>query len=142
MNRAEQQDYVTTFTHRWEAMSGYVYPQYTFLAQRDPAFAEAFLGIMTAWRRAGAIPLKYKEMMILMGSCVKMQDLAIRTHIKKCRALGATDEELLELVELVLLSGGGVAMVKAVGIFMEELGVVDTAPDGPAWPAPQSSDDS
>lgn len=129
----DKQDRAADFGRRWQEMAGYVYPQYTFLSERDPEFAEAFLTIMSAWRREGPIPAKYKEMMILMGSCVKMQDMAIRTHLRKARALGATEDELLELFEVVLLSGGGVAMVKALGLFMEEIGVVAEMPTGPAW---------
>ena len=125
--------YVEDFRRRWAETSGYVYPQYGFLAERDPEFAEAFLQIMKAWRRKGPIPAQYKEMMILMGSCVKMQEMAIRTHLRKARKLGATDAELLELFEVVLLSGGGVAMVKAIGVFMEELGISNDALSGPEW---------
>jgi len=127
---------VTEFGRRWSEMSGYVYPQYEYLAEKDPDFAESFFGIMKSWRREGAIPLQYKEMMILMGSCIKMQDMAVRTHLRRARELGATHDELLELCELVLLSGGGVAMVKALGALMESFGEGGSAPTSPDWGKP------
>lgn len=125
-------EYAKEFKKRWEKMSGYVYPQYEFLAKEDPEFAEAFFQIMKQWRKKGEIPLKYKEMMILMGSCVKMQEMAIRTHMTKALKLGATKKELVELMEIVLLSGGGVAMVIGLRVLMELTGE-GQVPTHPQW---------
>lgn len=130
----EDEDYVADFSRRWKEMSGYVYPQYEFLAREDPEFAEAFYSMMSAWRREYAMPLQYKEMLILMGSSIKMQEFAVKTHMRKAFELGATKQEMLELVEVVLLSGGGAAMVIALRVLMELVGEdVDTS--GPAWDA-------
>jgi alkylhydroperoxidase/carboxymuconolactone decarboxylase family protein YurZ len=125
-------NYSDDFRKKWQEMSGYVYPQYEFLAREDPEFAEAFYHMMKQWRKEGSIPLKYKEMMILMGSCVKMQEMAIRTHMTKALKLGATKQELLELMEIVLLSGGGVAMVIGLRVLMELTGE-GGVPASPQW---------
>jgi len=125
-------DYSHEFSKKWAKMAGYVYPQYEFLAREDPEFSEAFYQMMKQWRKQGAIPLKYKEMMILMGSCVKMQETAIRTHMTKALKLGATKQELLELMEIVLLSGGGVAMVIGLRVLMELTGEGEV-PSHPQW---------
>jgi alkylhydroperoxidase/carboxymuconolactone decarboxylase family protein YurZ len=125
-------DYAKEFAAKWSEMSGYVYPQYEFLAREDPEFAEIWYQMMKHWRKEGAIPPQYKEMMILMGSCVKMQEMAVRTHMTKALKLGATKQELLELMELVLLSGGGVAMVIGLKVLMELTGEGEVAPK-PQW---------
>lgn len=126
-------EYVEEYRQRYMAMAGYMYPQFEYIAERDPEFAEAWYTMMKAWRREGPIPPKYKEMMILLGSCMKHQDMAIRTHMKKAMQLGATEDELLNLMEIVLLSGGGVAFVKSVGILMELTGAASSMPDSPSW---------
>lgn len=125
-------EYVKEFSQRWKEMSGYVYPMYEFLAREDPEYAEAFYGIMKQWRKAGEIPAKYRELMILMGSCVKMQEMAIRTHMKRALQLGATKQEVLELCEMVLISGGGVAFVMSLRVLMELTGEGEIAPK-PNW---------
>ena len=126
-------EYVEEYKARYMDMAGYMYPQFEYIAEKDPEFAEAWFSMMKAWRREGPIPPKYKEMMILLGSCMKHQDMAIRTHMKKAISLGATPEELLNLMEIVLLSGGGVAFVKGVGILMEITGAAESMPDSPRW---------
>lgn len=136
------QAYVEEYKTRYMAMAGYMYPQFEYLAQRDPEFAEAWFSMMKAWRRDGPIPAKYKEMMILLGSCMKHQDMAIRTHMRKAIRLGATEEELLNLMEIVLLSGGGVAFVKGVGILMELTGAHEGMPDSPRWDDAEVSSDA
>jgi alkylhydroperoxidase/carboxymuconolactone decarboxylase family protein YurZ len=132
------EDYVDEYRARYLAMAGYVYPQFEYIAEKDPEFAEAWFSMMKAWRREGPIPPKYKEMMILLGSCMKHQDMAIRTHMTKAIRLGATPDELLNLMEIVLMSGGGVAFVKGVGILMEVTGAADSMPAGPHWAEPSN----
>lgn len=58
----------------------------------------------------GAIPIKYKEMMGLVGSMVLRCNDCIFYHLDRCVQEGATREELHEAMNIALIIGGSVVI--------------------------------
>ena len=58
----------------------------------------------------GALDVKTKEMLGLVASMVLRCEDCITYHLKRCVELGATDEELWEVMGIGLLIGGSVVM--------------------------------
>ncbi len=58
----------------------------------------------------GAIPVKYKELMGLVGSMVLRCNDCIFYHIDRCVQEGATREELHEAMNIALIIGGSIVI--------------------------------
>ncbi len=58
----------------------------------------------------GAIPVKYKEMMGLVGSMVLRCNDCIFYHLDRCVQEGATREELHEAMNIALIIGGSIVI--------------------------------
>ncbi|MER3403296.1 MAG: carboxymuconolactone decarboxylase family protein [Armatimonadota bacterium] len=58
----------------------------------------------------GAIPVKYKEMMGLVGSMVLRCHDCIFYHLDRCVQEGATREELHEAMNIALIIGGSIVI--------------------------------
>jgi alkylhydroperoxidase/carboxymuconolactone decarboxylase family protein YurZ len=85
---------------------GFVYPSHQMLAERDPEFMELFhSSFMHVFHHRKALPLKFKE---ILGLCLDaMFDFkeAFRVHTRNALAAGATEDEILEALELTTLIG-------------------------------------
>jgi AhpD family alkylhydroperoxidase len=58
----------------------------------------------------GGIPVKYKEMMGLVGSMVLRCNDCIFYHLDRCVTEGATREELHETMNIALIIGGSIVI--------------------------------
>jgi AhpD family alkylhydroperoxidase len=58
----------------------------------------------------GALDSKTKELLGLVASAVLRCDDCIAYHIDRCCALGATDEELFETLDIALIVGGSIVI--------------------------------
>ncbi len=60
--------------------------------------------------RAGALPVKTKELLGLVASLVLRCDDCIRYHIIRCNEEGVTDEEMQEAISVGLIVGGSITI--------------------------------
>ena len=58
----------------------------------------------------GALNIKTKEMLGLMGSLVLRCDDCIRYHVQQCAENGVTKDELLEVFSIALVVGGTIVI--------------------------------
>ncbi len=71
---------------------------------------QRFFALDTAAYEAGAIPVKYKELMGLVGSMVLRCNDCIFYHLDRCVQEGATREELHEAMNIALIIGGSIVI--------------------------------
>jgi AhpD family alkylhydroperoxidase len=71
---------------------------------------ERFFALDTQAYAEGAIPVKMKELMGLVGSMVLRCDGCIFYHLDRAIAEGATREELHETMNIALVIGGSVVI--------------------------------
>lgn len=69
-----------------------------------------FFALDTAAYREGAIPVRMKELMGLVGSMVLRCNDCIFYHIDRCVTEGATREELMEAMNIALVVGGSIVI--------------------------------
>ncbi len=94
----------------------------------DPAFCETWLNhIYGNMYNRGIIPDKWR-VMIVIGECVVAgEDVQIQTHIRTAIRLGATPEEVLEVILQAHVYAGMPKMINAMRIYrriMSELGLL------------------
>jgi len=71
---------------------------------------QRFFALDAAAYEQGAIPVKYKEMMGLVGSMVLRCNDCIFYHLDRCVQEGATREELHEAMNIALIIGGSIVI--------------------------------
>jgi alkylhydroperoxidase/carboxymuconolactone decarboxylase family protein YurZ len=123
---------VQDFLERVKQVPGYVYPFHEYIATHDYEWAEAFQTWYEEVRAPRWLPLKYKELLFVTAACIKYHEPGIRTHITKALELGATEEEILETIEVATHTGGGGVPVIAIRILLEVLESKEL-PQGPKW---------
>ncbi len=69
-----------------------------------------FFALDTAAYREGALPVKMKELMGLVGSMVLRCNDCIFYHIDRCVTEGATREEIMEAMNIALVIGGSIVI--------------------------------
>lgn len=69
-----------------------------------------FFAIDTAAYREGAIPVKMKELMGLVGSMVLRCNDCIFYHLDRCVTEGASKEEIMEAMNIALVIGGSIVI--------------------------------
>ena len=69
-----------------------------------------FFALDTAAYREGALPVKMKEMMGLVGSMVLRCNDCIFYHLDRCVTEGATKEEIMEAMNIALIIGGSIVI--------------------------------
>ena len=87
------------------------------LQQRDPEFAQSYLSQRERILKDGAIPAKYKHLMTMIVDALLSHPDGVATIANRARAAGASEEEILEAVEVAYLFGGTPALVTAVNAF-------------------------
>lgn len=75
-----------------------------------PEGMKAFLAFDKAAMAAGAIPVKYKELMALAVAFTTQCAYCIEIHANKAREAGATDKEIAEAVLVAAALRAGAAM--------------------------------
>jgi AhpD family alkylhydroperoxidase len=69
-----------------------------------------FLALDNRTYEEGEVPVKYKEMMGLVGSMVLRCNDCILYHLKTCVKAGCTREELDEAMNIALVIGGSIVI--------------------------------
>lgn len=84
---------------------------HTFLVKRNSKTYEAFLGMEKAAYSAGALERKYKELIAIGISIVIDCESCLEWHIRQALGTGATEDQVLEAIEVGMEMGGGPATV-------------------------------
>jgi alkylhydroperoxidase/carboxymuconolactone decarboxylase family protein YurZ len=105
-------------TDRWQA-----------LREADPAFFDAFAELAAVPRRATALEPKVKELVCLAvnAAATHMYEPGIREHARRAVELGASKEELLEVLQLTSTLGIHASTV-GVPLLLEALGDREVPP--------------
>lgn len=87
---------------------------------------------------AGALPVKTKELMGLVGSMVLRCDDCVAYHIDQCIANGVTDEEFFEAFDVALIVGGSIVIphLRRGVDFLDAARTARGSGAAPACPAP------
>lgn len=89
-----------------EKERGFVMPWRRMLAERDPEFMEIYhKTAMHVFHTRKALPLKFKEIILVCADAITFYEPGLRQHIRNALNAGATEEEILEALELTTLLG-------------------------------------
>ena len=102
------------------------------LDQLDPAFVDAWLRyIYTTLYNRGVLDDRTRVLVIIGECCVLDEDVQLPNHIRTALRVGATPEEILEVILQSAVYAGNPKMVKAVRAYrklMGELGLLEPTP--------------
>jgi 4-carboxymuconolactone decarboxylase len=81
---------------------------YEAIAKLDPEYFEKLKGLYVdgTFGRAGALPRKTKELIMIGITCALNRPRGVRLHSERALTLGATPREVLEAVEVAAIPGG------------------------------------
>ena len=93
---------------RMKAARGYIYPEWEFAARQDPEFVETYNRIYELGLGEGKhVSAKVREFVAIALLAFRGQDKAgLVAHMERAIRLGATREELFEVLETCLVPGG------------------------------------
>jgi len=96
----------TPYTDR-QIRSGDWNPLWDTMRQWDPEFMEAYLAFRSAPHRKGPLPQKVREfiMIAINAATTHLYAPGVRRHMQNALRLGATREELLEVIQLTTVMG-------------------------------------
>lgn len=106
-------------------------PLWDQLRALDPEFMEAYLAFRSVPQRRGPLPQKYKEMILVAinAATTHLYAPGVRRHLRNAIKAGATQAELLEVIQLTTVMGIHSCNL-AVPILMEEVAAADAAAGG------------
>jgi alkylhydroperoxidase/carboxymuconolactone decarboxylase family protein YurZ len=93
---------------RMQAARGYIYPEWEFAARMDPDFTEAYNRIYELALGEGQhVSAKVREFVAIALLAFRGADRdGLVAHMQRAIRLGATKEELFEVLEATLVPGG------------------------------------
>lgn len=91
-----------------KASLGAVNSAYDVIAKLDPEYFEKLKGLYIdgTFGRAGALPRKTKELIMIGICCALLRPRGIRLHTERAMTLGASPKEVLEAMEVAAIPGG------------------------------------
>lgn len=90
------------------------------LSKYDPDFLEQYhSNYMLVITRKRALPIKFKEMIIMAYDAATCYEPGLRTHMIQALKAGASKEEILEALETISLPGGGHVISFSLPIYHE-----------------------
>ena len=108
---------------------GYKYPEWEYLAERDPVFLDAYnrlsgLGLLHAGvpTEGKALPAKYRELVAIAAMIGQSRMWGVKAHMERALAVGCTEQEILEALEAALIPVGSPPFRHAVGLLMQVTG--------------------
>jgi AhpD family alkylhydroperoxidase len=114
---------------RLTSARGYSYPEWEYLAERDPEFLEAYnrlsgLGLLHegATTKKPALPAKYRELVAIAAMIGQSRMWGVKSHMERALRLGCSEQEILESLEAALIPVGSPPFRQAVGILMQVVG--------------------
>ena len=106
-------------------------PLWDQLRELDPEFMEAYLAFRSVPHKAGPLPQKTKELIMIAinAATTHLYAPGVRRHMKNALRVGATREEILETIQLTTVMGIHSCNL-AVPILMEEVASYDKEKSG------------
>ena len=108
---------------------GYHYPEWEYLAERDPVFLEAYnrlsgLGLLHEGvpREGKALAAKYRELVAISAMIGQARMWGVKSHMERALRLGCSEQEILEALEAALIPVGSPPFRQAVNILMQVVG--------------------
>ena len=113
---------------RFIAERGYWHPSWEGLLEASPDYFEAALNLWALPHLSGPLEPKVREfiLMAVNSSVTHLYEPALRVHIQNARRLGATEEELIEVLQLTSILGVH-ALSMGVPVLVDELRLIDKA---------------
>jgi alkylhydroperoxidase/carboxymuconolactone decarboxylase family protein YurZ len=114
----------------FEAAHGYWDETLDDMLRLDPTFFQAYLDLSTVAHRSGALEPKVRELIEIAidGAATHLFVPGLRRHVARAVELGATDAEIMEVLELTATLGIHAANA-GVPILLEVLAETGAAPD-------------
>ena len=98
-----------------------VLPYYfEMLIQHKPTLLQAYFKMRSENLKEGALPQKYKELMLVCLNSVELYNWGIGVHAKAALGSGATKEELMDAMATAIL-GGGIPAFREASLVYEEV---------------------
>ena len=109
---------------RMKAARGYIYPEWEFAARQDPEFVETYNRIYELGLGEGKhVSAKVREFVAIALLAFRGQDKAgLVAHMERALRLGATREELFEVLETCLVPGGAPTFHRGLSALLEVTG--------------------
>lgn len=114
---------------RLTAARGYFYPEWEYLAERDPVFLDAYnrlsgLGLLHEGvpTEGKALPAKYRELVAIGAMIGQARMWGVKSHMERALRLGASEQEILEALEAALIPVGSPPFRQAVNLLMQAVG--------------------
>ena len=109
---------------RMKEARGYIYPEWEFAATQDPDFVEAYNHIYELGLGEGRhVSAKVREFVAIALLAFRGADKAgLIAHMERAIRLGATREEIFEVLETCLVPGGAPTFHRGLGALLEVKG--------------------
>jgi len=106
---------------RMKAARGYIYPEWEFAARQDPEFVETYNRIYELGLGEGRhVSAKVREFVAIALLAFRGAERAgLVAHMERAMRLGATREEILEVLETCLVPGGAPTFHRGLGALLE-----------------------
>ncbi len=106
---------------RMKQARGYIYPEWEFAARQDPEFVETYNRIYELGLGEGKhVSAKVREFVAIALLAFRGADRAgLVAHMERAIRLGATREELFEVLETCLVPGGAPTFHRGLSALLE-----------------------
>src|SRR5262247_2686995 len=117
-NRATQAEQLIA---RMKAAQGYIYPEWELAARTNPDFTDAYNRIYELAMGEGRhVSAKVREFVAIALLAFRGADQAsLIAHMRRAIRLGATKEELFEVLEATLIPGGAPTFHRGLNALLE-----------------------
>jgi 4-carboxymuconolactone decarboxylase len=125
---------------RGEKRRGFVPYWLRFMADVDLDFLEAYERIyeLTAVRE-GALPKKFRELIVVAAVAIGGYGPGLKDHIRRALQLGATKEEIVEVLQSAYFHTGALTLVHGMIALMDVLKEQDQTPVKPVSSRPRKA---
>ena len=93
---------------------------FEMLINHKPTILQAYFKMRSENLKEGALPQKYKELMLVCLNSVELYNWGIGVHARAALSSGATKEELLDAMTTAIL-GGGIPAFREASLVYEEV---------------------
>src|SRR5881398_136825 len=106
---------------KMKAARGYIYPEWEYAAQQDPEFVETYNRIYELALGEGRhVSAKVREFVAIALLAFRGADReGLVAHMRRAIRLGATKEELFEVLEATLVPGGAPTFHRGLNALLE-----------------------
>ena len=110
-----------TLIARMKKARGYIYPEWEFAARQDPEFVEVYNRIYELGLGEGQhVSAKVREFVAIALLAFRGADRSgLVAHMRRAIRLGATREELFEVLETCLVPGGAPTFHRGLSALLE-----------------------